>query len=218
MPPTMANNSGANVGGPISQLYRANLNPPGRCAIPRRWRYWPCRELATTSADASGSAVLAIRFETTPPAAAIDTSGVASTGSHIIRLPKLARSCSSQISVPVTAAPIAVRPHSARSNRPCSTFWMNRSTPTISPDVCTLLLGGAVSARGRRGRRGATRRRKSGNRSGLAQCVAHAVHHRHGRACDHVRDGAGAGVGVGVGGRRLLSQLEGARHLAQVLL
>jgi hypothetical protein len=47
---------------------------------------------------------------TAPTAAA----GVTSTGHHIIRLPKLARSCSSQISAPATKAPTAVMPASER--------------------------------------------------------------------------------------------------------
>ena len=58
-----------------------------------------------------------------PPTAAALIAGVNTTGSHIMRFPKLARSCSSQISAPVTAAPARGRAHRARSKRPC---WTRR--------------------------------------------------------------------------------------------
>ena len=46
-------------------------------------------------------------MEKTPATPAAAMAGVRATGIHIIRLAKLARSCSSQISTPVISAPIA---------------------------------------------------------------------------------------------------------------
>src|SRR5438093_1281398 len=71
------------------------------------------------AAEAIGRAVLAARLLNTPATPAATPTGPRATGIHIIRLPKLARSCSSQISAAVTAAPAAVRPDSVRSNLPC---------------------------------------------------------------------------------------------------
>ena len=84
------------------------------------------------AADASGNAVFAARRLNTPATPAATPTGPSATGSHIIRLPKLARSCSIQISAAVTSAPAAVSPDRVRSNRPCSTSRSSRSMPTTA--------------------------------------------------------------------------------------
>ena len=67
------------------------------------------------AAEATGSAVLAIRLLKTPAMPAATPAGPSATGSHIIRLPKLALSCSKKISAAVTSAPAAVSADRLRS-------------------------------------------------------------------------------------------------------
>src|SRR5580698_2911987 len=85
--------------------------------------------LATMHADASGSAVLAIRRLKNPAMPAAAPTGPSPTGIHIILLPKLALSCSKKISAAVTSAPAAVRADKLRSKRPVSTLRTIRSMP-----------------------------------------------------------------------------------------
>ena len=67
------------------------------------------------AAEATGSAVLAIRRLNTPAIPAAAPTGPSATGIHIILLPKLALSCSKKISAAVTSAPAAVRADRLRS-------------------------------------------------------------------------------------------------------
>src|SRR5579884_38557 len=99
--------------------------------MPRTCRYVPWRPLAATTPDTSGSTVLARRWLNTPHTPATAATGVRATGSHIMRFEKLAESCSSQISAPVTTADTAVRADSACSKRPCSTSLTKWSMPFV---------------------------------------------------------------------------------------
>ncbi len=81
------------------------------------------------AAEATGSAVLAIRRLKKPATPAAAPTGPSATGSHIIRLPKLALSCSRKISAAVTRAPAAVSADRLRSKRPVSTLATIRSMP-----------------------------------------------------------------------------------------
>ena len=92
----------------------------------------PCRPLATIAAEATGSAVLAIRRLQNPATPATAPTGPSATGTHIILLPKLALSCSKKISAAVTSAPAAVSADRLRSNRPVSTLRTIRSMPTAA--------------------------------------------------------------------------------------
>src|SRR5580693_4361370 len=85
------------------------------------------------AADATGSAVLAIRRLNTPAMPAAAPTGPSATGNHIIRLAKLALSCSKKISAAVTSAPAAVSADRLRSKWPVSMSRTTRSMPWARP-------------------------------------------------------------------------------------
>src|SRR5690348_4197050 len=111
-------------------------------------------------AEATGSAVFAIRWLKKPATPAAAPTGPSAIGTHIILLPKLALSCSKKISAAVTSAPAAVSADRLRSKRPVSMLRTIRSRrcsvmspPWARRQVPHRTTRGGLVKPGRRGRR-----------------------------------------------------------------